>query len=115
MENTKEQVQYSDYMMSRSFNQKLYDRLKEELEEVVRKESKKCPDVTVTISMSAKYQTPYLLVETKAKDGKVEIEGINHDVYGAIEHAAIDILDEVGFTHEDSEEKYGGYVIHFTD
>lgn len=48
-------VTYSDYLLSRRFNRKLYDKIKSSIEQLPHK-------AQVEFNMSAKYQTPYVIV-----------------------------------------------------
>lgn len=103
MEHTKNQVKFSDYLLTRRFNQKLYNRLKDKLQIIVDEYAKEINDLKVSISMSAKYQTPYIRIET-------EEEAIGHMV-----EVMKDAIDEVGYSYDDEEKKHGAYYIHFSD
>ena len=106
METTKNLVTISDYMKSRRYNQKLYSRLVEAIETKVGQIPHLSPDLEITISMSAKYQTPYVSV---SENDVVPFK------MGHIEDAIFDALDEVGFTNEGVEDKGSYYRIDFAD
>lgn len=92
-------VSLTAYMKSRRYNHKLYSRLIAKIEYILQEQE--C-NADVDISMSAKYQTPYVVIR--------DIE------YGfQLEQDIIDALDGVGFTFTESEEKSYGYVLHFSD
>ena len=99
-------VSISDYMQGRKYNHKLYDRLLYKLEIVYDHHNQGFQGLTITISMSAKYQTPYVMIETTNKDYR-RIGGMEQDI--------IDALDEVGFDYSESEDKGEWYLINFTD
>ena len=115
MNRTNEYVQLSDYLLSRNINLKLYTRLQEKLEEVAKEVAKECPELSITISMSAKYQKPFIQVESGTEDGYVEVDGVQVDIFGKIEHATTNILDDIGFEYVELEEKDSAYFIHFED
>jgi hypothetical protein len=98
---TTAKVVVDDYMQSRRYNRKLYSRLVEALKPIAKQHG-----VEMSISMSAKYQTPYIKV-TKEDD-----EAFNLDFESEIEEA----LDSVGFTMEEVEDKGDDrYLVHFKD
>jgi hypothetical protein len=102
----KEDVFIDDYMQSRNYNHKLYDKLLSKLKVIHNQHKDQFPGLTFTIGMSAKYQTPYLLIKTDDKDyGKI----------GDIEGQIMDAIDDVGFSVGDIEEKSWGYEIKFSD
>ena len=102
-------VKITEYMKSRQYNRKLYGRLVEKLEEIANNIEEAMPwyeGLKIEISMSAKYQTPYISIETEEK---------NYDNIGDLEAEIRNALDEIGFTAEDTEEKQGKYFINFSD
>lgn len=92
----------------------MYDRLVKKLETVCKKyRSGKSnfqgfETLTMEINMSAKYQTPYVALHIESENYK--IAGV-----GAVEDDVTTALDEVGFTYNDCEEKYGKYMMGFSD
>lgn len=94
-----EAVSISDYMQSRRYNRKLYGRLLDKLKEIHRAFESKLPGLTMTISMSAKYQTPYVKIGVEGMSAD-EIEGSRE--IGAIEQRVEMALDEVGFSQTDT-------------
>jgi hypothetical protein len=115
-EQENEQIVYlSDYILGRAINKKLYNRLVEKLTVVCDKyrsgktHFKGFETLTMKISMSAKYQTPYVAIH-------LDNENYNISGVGAIENDVNDALEEVGFsTSCDYEEKGGSYIINFED
>lgn len=105
MNQTEQRVTLSDYLLSRKFNAKLYNRLRDKLEKIVEEHDESFPDLKMEISMSAKYQTPYIALSTE--------EDINS--LGSVIHDIEYALDEVGFTFEDEEEKRGKVFVNFSD
>lgn len=93
----------SDYMKTRRYNEKLYERLLKKLNAIESQNKNSENQLELTISMSAKHQTPY-----------VKIESVNDKVHN-VEQDIIEALDEVGFTYTETEEKFGAWFINFAD
>jgi hypothetical protein len=105
---TEEDVSYSDYLLSRRFNRKLYDRMKEKLQKFVADNKKEIPGLRIEISMSAKYQTPNLIVKADSNE-------VLSNKIGLVDDAIEEILDDIGFTFRGGEERSWGYTIDFED
>jgi hypothetical protein len=101
------QVTLSDYIQSRSINKKLYDRLVKLIESKCKKQLENYPNVEIIITMSAKYQTPMVKIETNTDSVPAYV--------GKFEYDIIDAIDEVGFTYSESEERHGSYYLNFND
>lgn len=110
-------VTISDYMQGRRYNRKLYDRLVALLQEIVikhrTKSNIKFPHLVMEISMSAKYQTPYVKIEVFNPEN--DEQDPNFERLGGVESDVMDALDKVGFTQTDTEEKNDAYYIGFDD
>jgi hypothetical protein len=106
MQETKQQVFISDYMQSRRYNKTLYRRLVEGVNEKCKRLFKECPDVKISITMSAKYQTPMITIS--------ECDTVPEKI-GAFEQEIISVLDNVGFEFRESEDKGSYYKINFKD
>jgi len=105
MNQTEQRVTLSDYLLSRRFNAKLYNRLRDKLEAIVEEHNESFPDLQMEIGMSAKYQTPYISLSTE--------EDVNY--LGGVIRDIDEALDEVGFTFEEEEDKHGKVYVNFTD
>jgi hypothetical protein len=106
-----EVVTVSKYLESRRYNRKLMARLIEKLTDIAKayrsgKHRDHFPTLTMTIGMSAKYQTLYVALETEDK---------NYEFFGSLESDVLDAIDEVGFTVTGTDEKNGAYIIEFDD
>jgi len=109
-----ELVTISDYMQSRRYNQKLYSRLVDKLTKICEKyrtsksehPASKFPTLKMEISMSAKYQTPFVKITTDEAD---------YQYLGGVESDVQEAIDEVGFTSTDTDEKNDAYYINFAD
>lgn len=99
-------VSISDYLQGRKHNHKLYGRLLEKLKEIHAKYKNEFEGLVLTISMSAKYQTPYVMIENTSNN-YTRIGGVEQEIIGAIE--------EVGFNYSESEDEDGWYLVNFTD
>lgn len=112
-----ETVTISDYMQSRRYNRKLYGRLVDKLKEIVEKHRTKgnikFPHLRMEISMSAKYQTPYIKIDVSNPEN--DEQDPNYDRLGGVEFDVFEAIDEVGFTQTDTDERDGTYYIHFSD
>lgn len=106
MQETKQQVTISDYMQSRRYNKTLYKRLIDAINENCRRLFKEYPDVEISITMSAKYQTPLITI---SENDTIPVK------IGAFEQEIIAALEEVGFEYSDSEDKGSYYKINFQD
>ena len=102
----KNAAQFSGYLESRNFNRKLYTRLLTKLQEIEDRHKEEFPGLLLEISMSAKYQTPYVKIENEAGD---------YSKIGGVESEVMDAIDEVGFSVGDVDEKDYGYIINFND
>ena len=101
-----EQVTISDYLESRSYNKKLYSKLVDAIKTNCRSLLKEFPDVEICISMSAKHQSPIIIVS--------ENDTIPNKI-GAFDREIQEALEEVGFEYVDSESKSDCYRIDFLD
>lgn len=109
MENDKiimEQVTISDYLESRGYNKKLYGKLVEAIKANCFKLLRDYPEVEICISISAKYQTPIILIS--------ENDTIPERI-GSFDRAIQEALDEVGFTYIYAEDRSDYYRIEFED
>ena len=100
----------SDYMESRRYNRKLYARLLKKLEEILENAPTNIPEIIFTISMSAKFQTPYIKVESP--EGPVFLRD---NAMGYIKEQVEQALDDVGFSFDKVEDKRGAFFIGFKD
>jgi hypothetical protein len=101
MEDEKKQIYKSDYLEGRRHNAVLYGRLIDKLSDRIGAELAKYPEAEIRISMSAKYQTPLLVVEkVEDKDFKLKIED-----------AIYFVLEDVGFEHINTDFKDDGRIV----
>lgn len=103
-----DKVFISDYMKWRSYNKTLYGRLINIINRNCEKLFLENPKVRVIITLSAKYQTPRLLIMNG------DYEGVP-DKIEDFESQITDALNEVGFEYGESIEKQDYYIIEFTD
>jgi len=101
----KEAASISDYLESRQYNKKSYQRLLDNLQTIEDAHKEEFPGLHLEIGMSAKYQTPYVKIETEAGDYS-NIGPILDDVANAVNE---------DFSVKDEEEKSYGYLLHFAD
>ena len=101
----KESARLSDYLLSRGINKKVYTRLLDKLQVIEDKYKAEFPGLLLEVGMSAKYQTPYVKVETESGDYS-NIGPILDDVANAVNE---------DFAVKDEEEKSYGYLLHFAD
>ena len=108
-------------MQSRRYNRELYRRLVEKLKLIVEKyrnsksshQADVFPFLRMEISMSAKYQTPYIKIITSNPEN--DEPDPNAQFLGGVEGDVMDAIEEVGFRQTDVDEKNGDYYISFDD
>jgi hypothetical protein len=106
MQETKQQVSISDYLQGRRSNLKPYERLAKAIENNCKLLFKQYPEVGISITLSAKYQTPRITIS--------ENDAIPEKV-GSFEQEIMAALEEVGFEFSESEDKDTYYLISFED
>ena len=102
-------VTITDYMQSRRYNRKIYDRLVQRLESIADAAREEFPGIRMEIDMSAKYQTPIIIIKY---DSYSEEDPGN---IGYVEQEIMDALDDVGFTFREARATGYGYEIDFSD
>ena len=107
-EKTNSKVKISDYMQGRSYNKTLYGRLIEKINSNCGDLFKENPDVNISITLSAKYQTPRAIIM------KGDYDGVPESV-GKFERGIMEALAEVGFEYSESVGRDSYYIIEFTD
>ena len=101
------QVYLSDYLKSRRFNEKLYNKLIGAIEKNLKTELKTDQGLEIVLSMSAKFQTPCIII----KSGGNIPKNIEH-----LEKKILTLLDEIGFGIYNEGTDHGSYyVIDFKD
>lgn len=103
-----DKVFISDYMKWRNYNKALYGKLIDKINHNCEKLFLENPKVRVIITLSAKYQTPRLLIMNG------DYEGVPNKI-GDFESQITDALSEVGFEYGESNEKDTYYIIEFAD
>jgi len=106
METKTKRVFKSDYLCSRHHNHKLYAKLIENIEIKCQKYLNLYSEMTITLSMSARYQSPTIII-TNNEEIPRQID--------AIQELIEECIDSVGFSYMDCQNEDTYFVINFED
>ena len=101
----KTNVFVSDYLKNQKQDTSLYAKLRDKIESKCSKLLKQQPDIEISITMSAKYQTPRIMISEKSRFP----QNLQH-----LEAKIIEALQEAGIGSFSAEERADYYIIDFS-